>query len=46
MPLTGTSEIMPPLGVRMAQGMWQGIFLFENRCATRFREIVIGIIGE
>jgi len=46
MVLTRTSEIVPIVDGRMQLGTWQGIFLFEHRCAPHRRKIFITIIGE
>src|SRR5438477_13156842 len=46
MVLTRTSETMPIVDRKMQLGAWQGIFLFEHRCAPHGRKILITTIGE
>ena len=46
MVLTRTSEVVPVVDGKMQLGTWQGIFLFEHRCAPHRRKIFITIIGE
>ena len=46
MVLTRTSETVPIADGKMQLGTWQGIFLFEHRCALHRRKIFIAIIGE
>jgi secondary thiamine-phosphate synthase enzyme len=46
MVLTRTSETVPVVNGKMQLGTWQGIFLFEHRCAPHRRKIFITIIGE
>ena len=46
MVLTRTSETVPVVDGKMQLGTWQGIFLFEHRCAPHRRKIFITIIGE
>jgi secondary thiamine-phosphate synthase enzyme len=46
MALTRTSEVIPVVEGRMTLGTWQGVFLFEHRCAPHLREIVVSILGE
>ena len=46
MVLTRTSETVPVVDGKMRLGTWQGIFLFEHRCAPHRRKIFITIIGE
>jgi secondary thiamine-phosphate synthase enzyme len=46
MVLTRTSETVPVVDGKMQLGTWQGIFLFEHRCARHRRKIFITIIGE
>src|SRR5438874_8824827 len=45
MVLTRTSETVPIVDQKMQLGPWQGIFLFEHRCAPHGRKIFITIIG-
>jgi secondary thiamine-phosphate synthase enzyme len=46
MALTRTSETVPIIGGEMQLGTWQGIFLFEHRCAPHRRKVSITMIGE
>lgn len=46
MALTRTSEVLPIVDGKMALGTWQGIFLFEHRCAPHHRKIVVTVMGE
>ncbi|MFZ4763732.1 MAG: secondary thiamine-phosphate synthase enzyme YjbQ [Roseimicrobium sp.] len=46
MALTRTSEVIPLVQGRLALGTWQGIFLFEHRCAPHRRSIVVSVLGE
>lgn len=46
MVLTRTSEVIPLSDSRMQLGTWQGIFLFEHRCAAHTRRIVVTVMGE
>jgi secondary thiamine-phosphate synthase enzyme len=46
MALTRTSEVVPVADRKLQLGTWQGIFLFEHRCAAHRREIVVTVIGE
>src|SRR5256714_10933512 len=46
MVLTRTSETVPIVDGKMQLGTWQGIFLFEHRCASHRRHVHITIIGE
>jgi secondary thiamine-phosphate synthase enzyme len=46
MVLTRTSETMPIVDGKMQLGTWQGIFLFEHRCAPHRRKVLVTIIGE
>ncbi len=46
MALTRTSEVVPILQGQLALGTWQGIFLFEHRCAAHTRSIVVSVLGE
>jgi secondary thiamine-phosphate synthase enzyme len=45
MVLTRTSEVIPIAAGRMALGTWQGIFVFEHRCAAHLRSIVVSVVG-
>ncbi|CAN5171501.1 secondary thiamine-phosphate synthase enzyme YjbQ [soil metagenome] len=45
MVLTGTSEVIPVTGGKMALGTWQGIFLFEHRRAPHNRRVVLTVVG-
>jgi secondary thiamine-phosphate synthase enzyme len=46
MVLTRTSETVPIVDGKMQLGTWQGIFLFEHRCASHRRKVFITIMGE
>jgi secondary thiamine-phosphate synthase enzyme len=46
MALTRTSETVPIAEGKMQLGSWQGIFLFEHRCAPHRRKIFVTLIGE
>ena len=46
MVLTRTSETIPIVDGRIQLGTWQGIFLFEHRCASHRRKIVVTVVGE
>ena len=43
--LTQTSLAIPVIGGRMALGTWQGIYLFEHRCAPHRRSVVLHLMG-
>jgi len=43
--LTQTSLTIPVLSGRMALGTWQGIYLFEHRCAPHRRGIVLHLMA-
>ena len=45
MVLTRTSETIPIAEGRMTLGMWQGIFVFEHRCAPHRRSVVVSVVG-
>jgi secondary thiamine-phosphate synthase enzyme len=45
MALTRTSELVPVSKGRMVLGTWQGIFLFEHRCAAQSRQIAVNVTG-
>ena len=44
--LTQTHLSIPLLGGRLALGTWQGIYLFEHRCAPYRRGVALHLIGE
>jgi secondary thiamine-phosphate synthase enzyme len=46
MVLTRTSEVIPIMAGQLALGTWQGIFVFEHRCAPHTRHIAVSVIGE
>jgi secondary thiamine-phosphate synthase enzyme len=46
MVLTRTSEIVPVVDGKLQLGTWQGIFLFEHRCAPHRRKMLVTIVGE
>ena len=46
MALTRTSETVPIAGGRMLLGTWQGIYLWEHRCAAHARNVVVTVTGE
>jgi thiamine phosphate synthase YjbQ (UPF0047 family) len=37
---------IPVAAGQMVLGTWQGIYLFEHRCAPHRREIVLHLLGE
>lgn len=43
--LTATSLVIPISEGRMQLGTWQGIFLFEHRCAPHRRQIALTVMG-
>lgn len=45
MVLTRTSEVIPIADGKLQLGTWQGIFLFEHRCAPHQRRLVVSVIG-
>ena len=45
MVLTRTSEVIPIAEGKLQLGTWQGIFLFEHRCAPHQRRLVVTVIG-
>ena len=45
MVLTRTSEVIPVAERRMMLGTWQGIFIFEHRCAPHTRTIAVSVVG-
>jgi secondary thiamine-phosphate synthase enzyme len=46
MVLTRTSEVVPIASGQMTLGTWQGIFVFEHRCAPHGRTVVVAVVGE
>ena len=44
--LTHTSENIPISGGRLVLGTWQGIYLWEHRQRSNYREIIVHISGE
>lgn len=46
MALTRTSEVIPVIRGKMTLGIWQGIFLFEHRCAPHTRRLSISVVGD
>jgi secondary thiamine-phosphate synthase enzyme len=44
--LTATSLSIPVAEGRAVLGTWQGIYLFEHRCAPHRRQIALHLIGE
>jgi secondary thiamine-phosphate synthase enzyme len=44
--LTDVSLSIPLIDGRLALGTWQGIYLFEHRCAPHRREIALHLSGE
>ena len=45
MVLTRTSEVIPVARGEMQLGTWQGIFVFEHRCAPHTRSICVSVVG-
>ncbi len=45
MALTRSSETVPFCDGGLMLGVWQGLFLFEHRCAVHHREIVVTVYG-
>lgn len=45
MALTRTSETIPVARGHMTLGTWQGIFVFEHRCAAHTRTVDISVMG-
>jgi secondary thiamine-phosphate synthase enzyme len=43
--LTHTSEQIPIAGGRLVLGIWQGVYLWEHRQRSHYREIVVHISG-
>lgn len=46
MALTRTSESVPIAERQMRLGTWQGIYLWEHRRATHYRQIIVTVVGE
>ncbi len=46
MALTRTAEVVPFNDARLLLGTWQGIFLWEHRCASHRRKLVVTVMGE
>ncbi len=46
MALTRTSETIPLAEGRLGLGTWQGIFLWEHRCAPHTRRVTVTVFGE
>ena len=44
--LTHTSEQIPIANGKLVLGIWQGIYLWEHRQRSHFREVVIHIMGD
>jgi secondary thiamine-phosphate synthase enzyme len=44
--LTQTSEQIPIANGRLTLGTWQGIYLWEHRTRSHYREVVIHISGD
>ncbi|WP_019507035.1 secondary thiamine-phosphate synthase enzyme YjbQ [Pleurocapsa sp. PCC 7319] len=44
--LTHTSEHIPISGGRLVLGTWQGIYLWEHRQRSHYRELIVHINGE
>ena len=44
--LTHTSEHIPISGGRLVLGTWQGVYLWEHRQRSNYREIIVHISGE
>lgn len=44
--LTHTSEHIPISGGRLVLGTWQGVYLWEHRQRSNYREVIIHISGE
>ena len=44
--LTHTSEHIPISGGRLVLGTWQGIYLWEHRQRSHYRELIVHISGE
>lgn len=45
MALTRSSETVPFADGRLLLGTWQGIFLWEHRCAAHTRSVVLTFVG-
>ncbi|MDX8413105.1 MAG: secondary thiamine-phosphate synthase enzyme YjbQ [Mariprofundales bacterium] len=46
MALTQVSLAIPFVDGRLALGMWQGVFLYEHRCAPHSRRVALQVLGE
>lgn len=46
MALTRTSETVPFADGQLSLGTWQGLFLWEHRCASHTRRIIVTVLGE
>ena len=44
--LTHTSEQIPIANGKLVLGTWQGIYLWEHRQRSHFREVVVHIMGD
>ena len=44
--LTSVNLGIPVSGGRLALGTWQGIYLWEHRCAPHSRKVVLHFVGE
>ena len=44
--ITRTSESIPVVRGRLAQGRWQGIYLVEHRLAAHARKVLVHVTGE
>ena len=44
--LTQTQLAIPLIGGTLALGTWQGVYLFEHRCAPHRRTIALHLIGQ
>ena len=45
MAVTRTSEVIPIAAGHLTLGTWQGIFLFEHRCAAHSRQVDVVAMG-
>jgi len=46
MALTQVSLSIPFVDGRLALGVWQGVFLYEHRCAPHSRHVALQVLGE
>ena len=44
--LTQTHLVIPVVDGLPALGTWQGIYVFEHRCAAQSRQVVLHLLGE